>query len=845
MMGEVYIEKGEYLKGLKYNEEYLQRSKDLQHTVLEQRALANLGWTYYTMAITDKQMFSQALRYFKKSLKCVEKIPLSKEMSRKDLSEMRGRALENIGKTFFMLGEKDHAEKHFQEAEILFRESRLWSDLHRLTDSRANQILESASSSDLTTALHQANIALEAAHKVGHEAEVEALCTIFKVHLLKREFHEARKRLSDARKLKAGDMKRFIDNNLKMMIVIDECLDKLCLDVGVTTSHCHYEKIADSLIKYESSGEERNKVLEISIDYYQKAYKQAGVEGSTDSLSSLNNSIAKTYEDMQDHVRALEYFEKQLMLDKDKPEDYCIALSNTAMTKESLQRSYDEVMELQEKWLKVATKSKLRSQQCEALQQMLRYQRDNKREHDVRRTEERMEELGVSESDREMSCSQGSEVSNKFPDIDLDREEEATVDQKRIAKRTPPEYTKTNNKGESPLHVQLQRAGQRNKVIHMIERGHPLEVEDNAGWTPLGDATGQMNKDYVRILVEAGANINHCNNSGETPLLAATKTGWLDGIEYFLDQGAKVELKTKKGESCLTFLKFHIDEGRKGAHPDYQRPGVMERLEAAARRVEMKFENLGLSTNVPPPLEFDSPSLEDEPDCHDLTVLQENIPPPPYTSTQKRRRSPSPCSSPRSPSPLSRTLGPSSPVSGRRMYQEAMESLKSSGARTLPETAPRVSNQRGAEEFPDDWLVEDVRDNKKKRKRPSLISLVNERNSCGSNRKSKEKEPAVSSSPTVDLTSPVLKSSRPRLKISRPKCSKQPLISSLVSRSRTPSPLPPLSQPSSPLRSEGNQVAPATAAPAQVFNILKVKVSISGELVVLRDNLYSNGYWCR
>ena len=69
MVGEVYVEKGEYSKGLKYNEEYLQRSRDLQDAVLEQRALANLGWTYYTMAITDKEMFSQALKYFKKSLK--------------------------------------------------------------------------------------------------------------------------------------------------------------------------------------------------------------------------------------------------------------------------------------------------------------------------------------------------------------------------------------------------------------------------------------------------------------------------------------------------------------------------------------------------------------------------------------------------------------------------------------------------------------------------------------------------------------------------------------------------------------------------------------------------------
>ena len=841
------MEKGEYSKGLKYNEEYLRRSRDLQDAVLEQRALANLGWTYYTMAISDKEMFSQALRHFNKSLKAVGKIsPTS--LSRKELSEMRGRAFENIGKTYFVLEEKDHAEKHFKEAEVLFREFRLWSDLLRLTDTRANQILESASNSNLATALDQANKALEAAQKVGYEAEVEALCTIFKVHLLKRDFHEARKRLSEARNLKAGDMKRFIDNNLKMMIVIDECQDNIRTDKGVM-SHCHFEKIADTLIQYESSGEERNKVLEISIEYYKKAYKRANEEGSTESLSSLNNSIAKTYGDMQDHDRALEYFEKQCKLDRDKPEDYCIALSNTAMTKESLKRTYDEVLELKEKWLDVATRSKLRSQQCEALQEILRYQRDNNRDEELRRTEARMEELGVSVSDREMSCSQGSDVSDKFPDIDLDREEEARVDQKRIAKRTPAEYTKTNNKGEYPLHLQLQRAGQRNKIITMIERGHPLEVKDNAGWSPLGEATGQMNLDYVKILVEAGANINQCNNNGETPLLVAAMRGWLDGIEYLLDQGAKVDIKSTRGENCLSFLNGHIAEGRKGDDPSYHRPRVMERLEAAARRVGQIFENLGLSTNVPAPLESDSPSLEDDLDYNDLTLIQDNIPPS-YTSTQKRRRSPSPCSSPRSPSPLSRTLRASSPLPGRRMYQEAMESLKSSGARTLPEIAPKASNQRGAEEFSDDWLVDDVRDNKKKRRRQSLID---ERTIGGSNRKTRVKEniePAVASSPPIDLTSPILKPSRTsgKLKTSRAKSSKQPLISSLITRSRTPSPLPPVSEPSSPQRPEVNQLVPAVpACPAhhpQMSNILKVKVLISGEmfLVLVPDSSLTVGW---
>ena len=82
-----------------------------------------------------------------------------------------------------------------------------------------------------------------------------------------------------------------------MMKVIDKSLDNIRSDVGVT-SHCHFEDIADALYKYESSSEERNKVLEVSIEYYKKAYQRASEEGSTEILSSLNNSIATTYGSM-------------------------------------------------------------------------------------------------------------------------------------------------------------------------------------------------------------------------------------------------------------------------------------------------------------------------------------------------------------------------------------------------------------------------------------------------------------------------------------------------------------------------------------------------------------------
>ena len=142
-------------------------------------------------------------------------------------------------------------------------------------------------------------------------------------------------------------------------------------------------------------------------------------------------------------------------------------------------------------------------------------------------------------------------------------------------------------------------------------------------------------------------------------------------LEYYLDRGAKVDIKSNKGNSCLSFLRNHLKEGRAGAHESYKEPGVMARLEAATRRVEKIFENLGLSTDVPLPLESDSPSLEDDIYLSDLTLVPEES----FSShTPKRRRSPSPCSSPRSPSPLSRS-GRRSPGSG-------------SGRRTISGSSP-------------------------------------------------------------------------------------------------------------------------------------------------------------
>ena len=64
MIGELYVEKGQYSEALKYTKEYRRRSLQLQDPVLEQRALANLGWIYYTMSVSGKEMFGKALQCY-------------------------------------------------------------------------------------------------------------------------------------------------------------------------------------------------------------------------------------------------------------------------------------------------------------------------------------------------------------------------------------------------------------------------------------------------------------------------------------------------------------------------------------------------------------------------------------------------------------------------------------------------------------------------------------------------------------------------------------------------------------------------------------------------------------
>ena len=173
----------------------------------------------------------------------------------------------------------------------------------------------------------------------------------------------------------------------------------------------------------------------------------------------------------------------------------------------------------------------------------------------------------------------------------------------------PPEYVETNELGQTLLHLNVQRPGREDKIRDMIERGHPLETEDNEGYTPLHEAVRHKMFDYVMMICEAGANRNHRTKAGETPLIVACKFGCLDEVEYLwrLDAGARLDNRDFVGNTALNYLKKHLTAGRRpGCHADYREPGVMEQLTRLVTLIERQSADHQMS---PPLVSTGAPAM--------------------------------------------------------------------------------------------------------------------------------------------------------------------------------------------------------------------------------------------
>ena len=82
-------------------------------------------------------------------------------------------------------------------------------------------------------------------------------------------------------------------------------------------------------------------------------------------------------------------------------------------------------------------------------------------------------------------------------------------------------------------------------------RADPNAKEGWHGQTALMWAAAEGHADVVRLLIEAGANVNAANQAGQTAVHSATIRGSTANIQYLADHGADLNAKDLKGHTPL------------------------------------------------------------------------------------------------------------------------------------------------------------------------------------------------------------------------------------------------------------------------------------------------------
>jgi ankyrin repeat protein len=95
----------------------------------------------------------------------------------------------------------------------------------------------------------------------------------------------------------------------------------------------------------------------------------------------------------------------------------------------------------------------------------------------------------------------------------------------------PVDLRSTNAMANTALHAAL--AGRRNTVVRiLLDAGADVNAQQHGGWTPLHSAAANGDREMIDLLFSRGADAALANDAGATPAATARERGHPDIAEY-------------------------------------------------------------------------------------------------------------------------------------------------------------------------------------------------------------------------------------------------------------------------------------------------------------------------
>ncbi len=91
------------------------------------------------------------------------------------------------------------------------------------------------------------------------------------------------------------------------------------------------------------------------------------------------------------------------------------------------------------------------------------------------------------------------------------------------------------------------------KILTWLKEQKSVDPRNKKGETPLIKLSYKNDLKPIKILIEAGADVNAQANDGSTALMNAAYNGHTDVVNLLIEKGANINLRTKKGNSAFDF----------------------------------------------------------------------------------------------------------------------------------------------------------------------------------------------------------------------------------------------------------------------------------------------------